>query len=264
LRYTIAGGLISIAALASTPAMAQERPFLFSVTTADDTRPAARFDYDVGIGERAFQRDAANQPEHRLGVQASLGRLTLLAKVGISTMGSSYQSSQSGELLYNVFDSSRRVGLDVGGGVLHEADGVNVLLARVVAGRSTRSSDLYGNLLFQGPLDAGRDALDVITSVGWAQKLSHGMSLGIEALGEDLEGFWDAEEAEGGARLLIGPSLHVAPGHKQWQLTATGGPVFHPSNTGHVSDALRDLPPDTRRTSYAFKVALSVALSSGQ
>ena len=60
MRYTIVGGLISIVALASTSAMAQERPFLFSVTTADETRPAARFDYDVGIGERAFQRDAAN------------------------------------------------------------------------------------------------------------------------------------------------------------------------------------------------------------
>ena len=264
MRYTIAGGLISIAALASTPAMAQERPFLFSVTTADDTRPAARFDYDVGIGERAFQRDAANQPEHRLGVQASLGRLTLLAKVGISTMGSSYQSSAIRRAavqrlrLVTLRRSGRRRRCAARGGWRQRP-------ARQGGGRPLHQIlDLYGNLLFQGPLDAGRDALDVITSVGWAQKLSHGMSLGVEALGEDLEGFWDTEEAEGGARLLIGPSLHVAPAHKQWQLTATGGPVFHPSNTGHVSDALRDLPPDTRRTSYAFKVALSVALSSGQ
>ena len=37
-------------------------------------KPAARFDYEVGLGERAFQSDTSNQPEQRCGVQASLGR----------------------------------------------------------------------------------------------------------------------------------------------------------------------------------------------
>jgi hypothetical protein len=63
---------------------------------------------------------------------------------------------------------------------------------------------------------------------------------------------------------LAGLSLHIAPPGRRWQLTATGGPVFHPSDTGRVSGALRDLPPDTRRTSNALKVALSNALVSAQ
>ena len=33
-----------------------------------------------------------------------------------------------------------------------------------------------------------------------------------EVIGEDLEGFWEAEGAEGGARLLVGPSIRLAPG----------------------------------------------------
>jgi hypothetical protein len=130
----------------------------------------------------------------------------------------------------------------------------------VIAGRTTDVTRLYGNLLFQKPISEGRDAVDLITSVGWARQLSRHVSLGAEAVGEDLEGFWEEEEAEGGARLLVGPSLHVAPDGKRWQLTATGGPVFHPSNTGRSSDALRDLPPDTHRTSYAFKLSLSIAV----
>ena len=117
-----------------------------------------------------------------------------------------------------------------------------------------------GNALFQKPMSEGRDAVDLITSVGWARKLPRGVSLGVEAIGEDLEGFWDREEAEGGARLLAGPSLHISPAGARWQLTATGGPVFHPRDTQQSSDALRDLPPETRGTSYAFKVALSIAL----
>ena len=243
------------------PAAAQQRPFLFSVTTAEDVKPVLRLDYDVGIGERAFQSDISNQPEQRVGVQASRGRLTLLARVGIAEVGSSYQSSQSGELLYSMLGPAHPITLAAGGGMLHEAGGVNVLLARLVVGRSNASSDLYGNLLFRHPLASDRDAMDLTTSAGWARKMSHGVSLGVEAIGEDLEGFWDREEAEGGARLLAGPSLHISPAGRRWQFSATGGPVFHPSDTGRASDALRDLPPVTRHASYAFKAALSIGLS---
>ncbi|MDP9323564.1 MAG: hypothetical protein M3P13_08000 [Acidobacteriota bacterium] len=192
------------------PAAAQERPFLFVTTPGEQVRPSARFDYDVGIGERAFQSDIANQPEQRIGMQASRGRLTLVARFGIADVGSSYQSSQTAEALYSMFEPGRPVALAAGGGVLHEAGGVNVLLARVVAGRNTDSSRLYGNLQLQKPMSSERDALDLITSIGWARKLSHGVSIGVEAIGEDLEGFWDPQEAEGGTRLLAGPSLHLA------------------------------------------------------
>jgi hypothetical protein len=250
--------------LAAAPAAAQERPFLFLTTTAEATKPAARFDYEVGVGESAFRSDVSNQPEQRFGVQASLGRLTFLGRFGFSDVGSSYQSSQSAEALYSLLEPGRRMALAAGGGVLHEAEGVNVLLARVIAGRNTEASRLYGNLVFQKPMATERDAVDLITSVGWARKLSHGLSLGVEALGEDLEGFWDPQEAEGGARLLAGPSLHVSPAKARWQLTATGGPVFHPSDTGRVSSALRDLPPETKNTSYAFRVSLSIGLGADQ
>src|SRR6185295_5503338 len=219
---------------------------------------------DVGIGERAFQSDIENQPEQRVGIQASYGRLTLLARIGIAESGSSYQSSQSGEALYSVLGSTSPVALAAGGGVLHEPGGVNVLLARVVAARNTDSWRLHGNVLFQKPMSSERDALDLITSVGWAWKLSHGVSLGVEAIGEDLEGFWESEEAEGGARLLAGPSLHVSPAGQRWQLTATGGPLIHPSDTRRSSGALRDLPPDTRRVTYALKASLSITLVSAR
>jgi hypothetical protein len=251
-----------VVAAAAAPASAQERPFLLSVTTADDAKPAVRFDYDVGVGERAFQSDIANQPEQRFGMQASRGRFTLLARFGIAEVGSSFQSSQSGEALYSVLGPANWLSLAVGGGMLHEAGGVNVVLGRLIGGIDTSSMTLYGNVLFQKPLSSERDALDLITSVGWSRKLGRGVSLGVEAIGEDLEGFWDREEAEGGARLLAGPSIHISPGARRWQLTATGGPVFHPSDTGRSSGALRHLPPETRRTSYALKVALSVSLTA--
>jgi hypothetical protein len=158
--------------------------------------------------------------------------------------------------------SEKAVAFAAGGGVLHEAAGVNVLLARLAAGHDAPSWLLHGNMVFQKPMSTGRDELDVVTSLGWARKLTHAVSLGAEMVGEDLEGFWEAEEAEGGARLLIGPSLRIAPAGRRWQLIATGGPLFHPSDTGRASAALRDLPPETRSGSYVFKAALSVSLDA--
>ena len=135
-----------------------------------------------------------------------------------------------------------------------------MLIARVVAGHSAELWHLQGNVLFQRPMSSERDAVDLITSVGWSRTLTHGVSLGVEAIGEDLEGFWEQEEAEGGARLLAGPSVRVAPDGRRWQLIATGGPMFHPADTGRASGALRELPPDRPRTGYALKVSLSLDL----
>ena len=246
------------------PALAQDRPFLFSVSTNAAPRPAVRFDYDVGVGEQAFRSETSDRPEQRIGVQASHGRLTFLARFGISDVGSSYQSSQSGEVLYSILRPGGGVALAAGTGLLHEPGGVNVLLARVTAGRDAAAWRLYGNLLFQKPLSSGRDAVDLITSVGWARKLTSAVALGVEAIGEDLEGFWEPEEAEGGARLLAGPSLRIAPAGRRWQFLATGGPLFHPSDTRRSSEAFRDLPAETRRVSYALKAALSISLTDSR
>jgi hypothetical protein len=251
--------LSSFALACANAASAQDRPFLFSVTTTTDAeKPAIRLDYDVGAGERAFQSDTSNQPEQRVGVQASRGRFTAIGRVGLVSAGSSYQSSQSGELLVSLLEPApNSLAIAAGGGVLHEAGGTNVLLARVIGGREAESWRLHGNAVFQKPLAEDRDAVDLITTVGWAWKATRSVAFGVEGIGEDLEGFWEAEEAEGGARLLVGPSLHVAPPGHKWQLNATGGPSFHPSNTGRSSDALRDLPPSDKRVGYAVKVGLT-------
>lgn len=240
-------------------ASAQDRPFLFSITTASDTaKPAMRVDYDLGAGERAFQGRASNQPEQRIGVQASRGRLTFIGRVGMVDSGSSYQSSQGGEVLFSLANSPNGpLAFAAGGGVQHESDGIDVLLARVTAGRERESWRLHGNLVLQKPLSSARDRADLVTTVGWARKLNRTLAIGVEGVGEDLEAFWDPAEAEGGARILVGPSLHVTPAGRKWQLTGTGGPTLHSSGTGRRSDALRDLPPASGRVGYVVRASLT-------
>ena len=141
---------------------------------------------------------------------------------------------------------------------MHEAGGTNVAVARIVAGREAPLWRLHGNLLFEMPLAAPtRDPVDVIMSVGWAARLTPALAIGVEGLGEDLEGFWDPTEAEGGGRVLVGPSVHVAPSNGKWQFTVAGGPVFHASGDKRSSAAWRDLPPTTQPVSYAIKAGLT-------
>jgi hypothetical protein len=180
----------------------------------------------------------------------------MVGRVGMVSSGSAYQSTQSGEALVSLLDPSRAM-LSIGGGVLHEAGGTNVLLARLVGGKDGERWRMAGNLIFQKPLSGERDAVDLITTFGWSRRLTPAVSLGVETVAEDLEGFWDPFEAEGGARILVGPSLHVSPPGRKWQLTATGGPSVHPNHTGRSSGAVRDLPQTTGGVGYAVKAALA-------
>jgi len=242
------------------PAAAQDRPFLLSVAaTPAPEGPALRVDYDLGAGEQMFQSSEAIQPEQRIGVHASQGRLTLLGRVGLVSEGSAYQSAQSGELLVSLTDP-RRKGLAVaaGGGVLHEAEGTMVLLIRSTVAHESPTWRLHGNVLLQKPFDPQRDAIDLIASVGWAVRITPSFAVGLEGIAEDVEGFWEADEAEGGARLLAGPSIHIAPHGRRWQVNATGGPTLHSADTGRSSGAIRDLPPTSRRVGYAVKTGVTV------
>jgi hypothetical protein len=143
-------------------------------------------------------------------------------------------------------------------GIRHESSGVNVLLGRVVAGRSFDAWRLDGNALFEKPYAAlGRDALDLITTVGVSRRLFPAVYAGAELIGEDLEGFWEADEAEGGARVLIGPSLRIAPTTKRWQVSVAGGPVIHATRSDRISEATRGLSMSNGRNGYAVRAALS-------
>jgi hypothetical protein len=243
----------------STSAAAQDRPFLFSVSTPTDSSTSTfRLEYDVGAGEQMFQ-NSTSQPEQRVAAQASWRRVTVIGRFGmVAVPDAPSRSMQSGEVLVSLLDQRQaRLSIAGGGGIEREPDGVTVLLARLTAAHDARTWRLHGNVLFQKPLDPTRDALDVAFTSGWCHTVARGVALGVEEVAEDLEGFWDPLEAEGGARILVGPSFHLAPHGRAWQFTATGGPSFHPTNSGRASGAFRDLPPAQSRLGYAVRAGLT-------
>lgn len=219
------------------------RPFLFTITT--DRPPDGQWTahYDPGYADRTDVPFGYDGFEQRIGVQGSLGHgFTVLGQVGLGVAGDAgTQSSQEAELLKDVLGKARGLRLAVGLGVRREWEGTTALLGRLSLGHAFGRSALHGNVRFERPFAEGRDQVDVIMSLGWLRRVSPAVGLGVEVMGEDLEGFWDAEEAEGGARLFVGPSVHVAPPGRRFYLTLGGGPIVRASRSDRTSPAPRDL-----------------------
>jgi len=114
-----------------------------------------------------------------------------------------------------------------GGGFRQEWDGSRVLIGRVLAGSDLGRGRLQGSLVLERCVSSTlrRDAADVITSLGWSRAIGSRVSAGVEGIGQDLEGLWDPAEADGGAKLLVGPSLHAHSPSGNWVASVTAGPV---------------------------------------
>lgn len=222
-------------------------PFLFSVSSLTPEHTNWSLDYSGSYGERVsgqFGYDGVNQ---QLAIKGYLGKkFTLYAynAFGISATDN-VVSAQQAEIIRNFFGGTKNNGLRLGGGLGFRRDysDVKSLLGRITFSYNASKWKTTGNLLFEKALAANRDELDFITSVGVHYCLAANFYGGIEAIGEDLEGFWDDEEAEGGAKLLVGPSLNLTPQKSKLSFSLAGGPVFYATrNQVYNPDAIRELP----------------------
>jgi hypothetical protein len=243
---------------AAGPAAAQG-PFMFTVTTerpASEGRWTAR--YEAGYGQRSSAPFGMDGVDSVLSIQGPLGRgFTLRGQAGLGIDGDrSARAAQEVELLKDLRPATRGLGVAVGLGLRREWQGATVILGRVSAGHSFARSSLFGNLRFERALEPGRDRVDVLTTLGWRRRFGP-VHVGVEAVGEDLEGFWDKEEAEGGAKLFAGPSLDLAPRGRAWSASLCGGPILYATRTGRVSAAVRPL----EATGNGFTVRAAVAYS---
>jgi hypothetical protein len=86
-----------------------------------------------------------------------------------------------------------------------------------------------------------------VTSLGWSRRIGDRISLGVEGIGQDLEGLWSPAEAEGGAKLLVGPSFHVQSKGGDWAAGVTAGPVIHAPSAASPSRVSAATYPDGGR-----------------
>jgi hypothetical protein len=251
--------LIATFVLASRPTSAQERPFVFTLTTPATAAPAP-LDADSILTDQAFSLYAGGRPESHAGVQFdATSRVMIVGQVGTPLDRYDFRgTSQQAEALMRIVDGPGHAStVTVGGGVRREFDGTNVWLGRVIVGHAFERSQVYGNVLIEKAGGNGRDAADLVTSIGWSRRVTPQMSLGFEAVGEDLEGFWSRDEADGGARLLVGPSMSVALSPR-WRLSTTGGPILHSEAASNPGALSRTLPAGARN-GYALRGTVTCA-----
>jgi hypothetical protein len=252
----IAGAvLLGLLALAGS-VEAQGRPFVFTVTSQTPSASERwSVQYEVGYADRTAAPFGYDGLEQRSRIQGSLGRgFTLLGQIGLGVGEDATNSTQEIEVLKDLLAAGRPVALAAGLGARREWDGGTVLTGRAVVGHAFERSALFGNVRLEKPLAEGRDALDLITSLGWLHRIGPGLHAGVEALGEDLEGFWDAEEAEGGAKLFIGPSIHFAPSRKRVFASLCGGPIVYATRNDRSSPAAR--PLGASGNGYSLRLAM--------
>jgi hypothetical protein len=268
----VLSGMLSFSAMAQTsddnnlfvaPSNRTPEPFLFSVTTLTPDDQSWSVDYSSSYGKHSedlFGYDGVGQ---QFALKGYLGaRFTLYANAALGFTGENeVVSSQQVEVLRDFIGGKNPSGLRMGLGLGLQRDFSNVtsLLSRITASYEASRWNIGGNVLLGKPLVSYRDNIDIITSFGFQYRLLGSLYGGVEAVGQDLEGLWQADEAEGGAKVLVGPSVNLVPNNSRFSFSLSGGPVMYASRSSETNPAaIRELPSQTGLTVRA-KIIFSLS-----
>lgn len=149
---------------------------------------------------------------------------------------------------------SQAVNLSFAAGFKRDFEGVFVPLFRLTLNRKWGNLDLTMSGVGEFPQASWRDKADIIVGAGVSYMVLKWCRLGLEAAGEDLEGFWDKREAEGGAKFIVGPTVW-------FKVMNRLGCKF---NTGWVHAATTNMPTrpgfvdsSNRKDGFLARVALA-------
>jgi len=269
--------LFTLFVLISTVSMAQEEnnflpmmqqrtgissPFLYSETILTSSDQPWSVNYLSSYGERVEGQFGYDGVEQYLSVKGYIANnYTLLARAsfGFGDGGEEMVSAQQVEVLRDIITKENFIGLRLGAGLGFGLDYSNtkLLLSRIVISLKELRWSATGNLFFEKALASDRDAIDLIMSGGIHYQFSPSFAGGIEAVCEDVEGFWDENEAEGGAKLFIGPTINYSPVKSRLSFSFSGGPVIYATSNQNMSAAVRELPTENGLTVRA-KVTYSL------
>jgi hypothetical protein len=238
-RFLPSAGLtLTLCACASVTAFAQVPPLVFTVGTPERTPSETILQASAAVEERGLALWGGAVSDFGFGVALSGSRWTVRSITSMNTLrfGSHDRPTfQQIEIVRPVF-SAGSVSVAGGGGIRQEWDGTRVFIGRVLAGSDVGRGRLQGSLVIERAALSSRrrDAADVVTSLGWSRRIGDRIGVGVEGIGRDLEGFWNRAEVDGGAKLLVGPSLHVQSKSGDWAASVIAGPVMHTSSVASL------------------------------
>jgi len=221
-------------------ALAQAPQLVFTVTPPDvsqaPTTTVTRL--SAVVEERGLVLWSGAASDFGVGVTVSTPHWTVRSITSMTTLpldGRDRPTFQQFEIVRPLL-ASDRAAVAGGAGMRYEWDGTNVLIGRVMAGFDLGPGRLQGSLVFERAMSSTtrHDAADLVTTIGWSKPITDRVGFGVEGIGQDLEGFWDPAEADGGAKLLVGPSLHAESHSGKWSASLTVGPVINTQSSHHL------------------------------
>jgi len=242
--------LIKAQSLSQDPvngSLTQPQPFLYTI---NGLNPAARhwsLNYSGGYGQYTVTPLGFDGVNQNMAVKGYLGdRFTLLATMGVG-FGSNgnTQTYQQAEVFKDFIGGNTPTGFRFGTslGVIREFSNDVVLLSRFNAAYESMGWKIGANARIEKAFAADRDEFDLISSFGILRRISGRIFGGIEAVGQDLEGLWETDEAEGGAKVLIGPSLNYVPVGSRLSFSLNAGPILYVTHSTILDEsAVRELP----------------------
>lgn len=142
----------------------------------------------------------------------------LMAELGgglLVTSDTDPRGSFAAEVVFGPLNQAdHHLDLSVGVGYLFDYEEVHVPRVRLALGRSFGDFHVVLSGLLEIPTSEARDEVDVIVGLAASYAIFDWWRAGLEVVGEDLEGFWESEEAEGGAKIVLGPTLAFALGER--------------------------------------------------
>lgn len=243
----------------------QVQPFLFTLNTLTGDKSYWNIHYSGTYGERTTGQFGYDGLGQQFGVKGYLGnRFTLYGTAAIGfAHGGGITSAQQAEVIRDLIGGRSAEGFRMGAGLGLSRDWSNVksAISRITLSFDRTKWLATGNLRFEKAFESSRDKLDFISSLGFQHRISNGFFLGFEAVGQDLEGFWEKDEAEGGAKLMLGPSVSFSPSNSKLSFALSGGPVFYATRSNAVpSEAIREIGALASGNGYSLRALINFNL----
>jgi hypothetical protein len=226
----LAGLTLTLCAGAAGHAWAQGLPLVFTVAAPERTSSEIILRTSAVVEERGLALWSGTAMDFGTGAALSSPHWTIRAITALRTLpfaGQARPTFEQIEIVRPLF-AAGSISVAGGGGIRQEWDGTTVIIGRALAGSDLGRGTLQGSVVIERVTSSRvrHDGADVVTSLGWSRPIGDRISVGVEGIGQDLEGLWDRAEADGGARLLTGPSLHVHSKAGHWAASLIAGPVL--------------------------------------
>ena len=222
-------------------AFPQTSPLVFTFGVPERAAAPATIRVTSEVDERALALWSGTATDFGTGVSLHRSQWTVRSMTSLATLQFDHHDRPVFQQVDVVrsFVESPSLSIAGGGGVRQAWDGTRVFLARVLGASPLGAGRLQGSVVVERVTSSPskRDTADVVTSVGWARPLGRSVSIGVEGIGQDIEGLWDPAERDGGAKLLVGPSLQLRSKNGDWGASLTAGPVYTSVSTAHPADA---------------------------